>query len=326
MSSYTEHVTRVLTEDREHPGLGTVAVLTFAPPEGEERRPATLGPRSIDAVTGAIAAALDRAEAGEIRAIALTGTGRTFLAGADLSMFADPTAAENVRAMTRAAHDLQVRVRTSPVPILAHLNGVALGGGLEVALMADVRTAAPGVRGIGLPETSLGILPGWGGTTLLQSVVGAETAVRMILEDPARDRQLTAEKAQEAGLVDEIAADLDEALEQFAALVAAHVDVDETDTDVVDPAVVGETAPAGASGAWGGRAPALPAADSPEAEELLDALDAPHSPAETRRAWAQRLEAQGAPAVGRALILLQQLPGSTLEDALTREGGAGQLL
>ncbi|WP_270408574.1 3-hydroxyacyl-CoA dehydrogenase NAD-binding domain-containing protein [Brachybacterium paraconglomeratum] len=322
MSSYTEHVTRVVTEDREHPGLGTVAVLTFAPPEGEERRPATLGPRSIDAVTGAIAAALDRAEAGEIRAIALTGTGRTFLAGADLSMFADPTAAENVRAMTRAAHDLQVRVRTSPVPILAHLNGVALGGGLEVALMADVRTAAPGVRGIGLPETSLGILPGWGGTTLLQSVVGAETAVRMILEDPARDRQLTAEKAQEAGLVDEIAADLDEALEQFAALVAAHVDVDETDTDVVDPAVVGETAPAEAAGAWGGRAPALPVADSPEAEELLDALDAPHSPAETRRAWAQRLEAQGAPAVGRALILLQQLPGSTLEDALTREGDA----
>lgn len=322
MSSYTEHVTRVLTEDREHPGLGTVAVLTFAPPEGEERRPATLGPRSIDAVTGAIAAALDRAEAGEIRAIALTGTGRTFLAGADLSMFADPTAAENVRAMTRAAHDLQVRVRTSPVPILAHLNGVALGGGLEVALMADVRTAAPGVRGIGLPETSLGILPGWGGTTLLQSVVGAETAVRMILEDPARDRQPNAEKAQEAGLVDEIAADLDEALEQFAALVAAHVDVDETDTDVVDPAVVGETAPAEAAGAWGGRAPALPVADSPEAEELLDALDAPHSPAETRRAWAQRLEAQGAPAVGRALILLQQLPGSTLEDALTREGDA----
>lgn len=320
MSSYTEHVTRVLSEDREHPGLGTVAVLTFAPPEGEERRPATLGPRSIDAVTGAIAAALDRAEAGEIGAIALTGTGRTFLAGADLAMFADPTAAANVREMTRAAHDLQVRVRTSPVPLLAHLNGVALGGGLEVALMADVRTAAPGVRGIGLPETSLGILPGWGGTTLLQSVVGAEAAVRMILEDPARDRQLTAEKAEEAGLVDELAGDLDEALEQFAALVAAQVDVDETDADVVDPAVA--AADTSVAGAWGGRAPALPAADSPEAEELLDALDAAHTPAETRRAWAQRLEAQGAPAVGRALILLQQLPGSTLEDALSREADA----
>ncbi|WP_422115915.1 3-hydroxyacyl-CoA dehydrogenase NAD-binding domain-containing protein [Brachybacterium sp. UNK5269] len=319
MSSYTEHVTRVLTEDREHPGLGTVAVLTFAPPEGQERRPATLGPRSIGAVTGAIAAALDRAEAGEIQAIALTGTGRVFLAGADLSMFSDPAAAADVGPMTRAAHDLQIRVRTSPVPVLAHLNGVALGGGLEVALMADVRTAAPEARGLGLPETSLGILPGWGGTTLLHCVVGAEHAVRMILEDPARDHQLSAEQALEIGLVDELAADLDEALDEFAALVAAHVDVDETDLDILDPAVATTAADPAAPGAWGGRPAPLPEAGSPEAEALLDALDAPHSAAETRRAWAARLETQGAPAVIRALELLQQLPGSTLEEALGRE-------
>ncbi|ASK65692.1 3-hydroxyacyl-CoA dehydrogenase [Brachybacterium avium] len=324
MSSYTEHVTRVLTEDREHPGLGTVAVLTFAPPEGEERRPATLGPRSIEAVTGAIATALDRAEAGEIQAIAMTGTGRVFLAGADLSMFADPTAAAHVEGMTRAAHDLQIRVRTSPVPVLAHLNGVALGGGLEVALMADVRTAAPDVRGVGVPETSLGILPGWGGTTLLQSVVGAETAVRMILEDPARDKQLRAEQALEEGLVDELADDLEEALDQFAALVAAHVDLEETDADVVDPALAATVAgaPADAPGAWAGREAPLPGVDTPEAEALLDALDAAHGSAETRRTWASRLEVQGAPAVGRALALLQALPGSTLSEALAREGAA----
>ena len=324
MSSYTEHVTRVLTEEREHPGLGTVAVLTFAPPEGEERRPATLGPRSIEAVTGTIAAALDRAEAGEIQAIALTGTGKVFLAGADLSMFADPAAAGNVAAMTRAAHDLQVRVRTSPVPVLAHLNGVALGGGLEVALMADVRTAAPAVRGLGVPETSLGILPGWGGTTLLQSVVGAEAAVRMILEDPARDRQLDAEQALEIGLVDELAEDLEAALDQFAALVAAHIDLDESDADIVDPALAATAAdaPADAPGAWVGREAPVPAADTPEAEALLDALDAAHGGGETRRTWAARLEAQGAPAVGRALALLQALPGSTLPEALAREAEA----
>ena len=324
MSTYTEHVTRVLTEDREHPGLGTVAVLTFAPPEGEERRPATLGPRSLAAVTGAIGAALDRAEAGEIQAIAMTGSGRAFLAGADLAMFADPTAVEHVTEMNRAAHEMQVRVRTSPVPLLAHLNGVALGGGLEVALMADARTVAPGVRGIGTPETGLGILPGWGGTTLLQSVVGPEAAVRMILEDPARDRQLSAEQAQEIGLVDELAADLDEALDQFAALVAAHTDLDAADADVVDPALAdaAETVPATAPGAWIGREAPLPAADTPEAEALLDALDAPHSSSETLRAWAARLEAQGAPAVGRALSLLQQLPGSTLPEALAREADA----
>lgn len=305
MPPYTEHVTRVLTEDREHPGLGTVAVLTFAPPQGEEKRPATLGPRSLEAVTGALETALDRADSGEIQAIALTGTGKVFLAGADLSMFADPSAAAHVPAMTARAHALQVRARTSPVPILAHLNGVALGGGLEVALMADVRTAAPGVRGIGLPETSLGILPGWGGTTLLASVVGPETAVRMIIEDPARDKQLTAEQAAESGLVDALAADLDAALAEFAALVAAHVDED------------GQT-----GAAWPGRGPALPATDSPEAEALADALDAPHSPAETRREWALRLEAQGAPSAARVIELLQALPGSELPDALEREAEA----
>lgn len=308
MSSYTEHVTRVVATDVDHPGLGTVAVLTFAPPEGEERRPATLGPQSIQAVTGAIASALDRAEAGEIGAIAMTGTGTVFLAGADLSMFTDPTAAENVGPMTTAAHDLQVRVRTSPVPILAHLNGVALGGGLEVALMADIRTAAPGARGLALPETSLGILPGWGGTTLLQSVVGPETAVRMILEDPARDRQLRAGQAVEIGLVDVLADDLEAALDEFAALVAARQDQD-------------ADAPAAAGSAWTGRPQPLPAADTPEAEELRDALDAERG-AETRRAWTARLEAQGAPATARAVDLLQKLPGSTLSEALAREAAA----
>src|SRR5690625_5366426 len=101
MSSYIEHVTRALATDLEHPALGTVAVLTFAPPEGQERRPATLGPQSIDVVTGAISDALDRADAGEIGAIAMARTVKGFLAGADLSMFTDPTAAQKDRKSTR---------------------------------------------------------------------------------------------------------------------------------------------------------------------------------------------------------------------------------
>lgn len=315
MSTYTEHVTRVITEDIEHPALGTVTVLTFAPPEGEERRPATLGPRSIDAVTGAIGAALDRAEAGAVRAIAMTGTGKVFLAGADLSMFADPSAVDRVEEMTRAAHDLQVRVRASAVPILAHLNGVAPGGGLEVALMADVRTAVPGARGIGLPETGLGILPGWGGTTLLQSIVGPEVAVRMILEDPTRDRLLSARQAAEVGLVDALAEDLPAALDEFAAILAARGD----SAEVVDAAD-------GADAAVVSHAHPLPPANSPEADALRDALDAPLPTGETRREWTARMEAQGAPAAARALELLQQLPGSELTEALAREAAAlGQL-
>lgn len=310
MSSYTEHVTRVITEDLQHPALGTVAVLTFAPPQGQERRPATLGPQSIQAVTGAIGEALDRAEAREVQAIALTGTGKVFLAGADLSMFADPAAVEAVEEMTRAAHDLQIRVRTSEVPILAHLGGAAPGGGLEVALMADVRTAVPGTRGIGLPETGLGILPGWGGTTLLQSVVGADVAARMILEDPARDRLLSAEQALEVGLVDALAEDLPSALDEFAAIVAARADETQAEEG---------TQGAGVSLA---RQDPMPDADSPQADALRDALEATGPTGETRRRLAARLEAQGAPAAARALELLEQLPGSTLREALDREAAA----
>lgn len=168
--------------------------------------------------------------------------------------------------------------------------------------MADMRTAAPGVRGIGLPETSLGILPGWGGTTLLQSVVGPETAVRMILEDPARDKQLSAKDALELGLVDALADDLDAALDGFATFIAAAAD---------------EQAEDGTS--WTDRPNPIPEAGSPEADALRDALDAPHGPAETRRGWARRMATAGAPALARVVEILDALPGSSLEDALERE-------
>ncbi|MDO5662893.1 MAG: 3-hydroxyacyl-CoA dehydrogenase NAD-binding domain-containing protein [Brachybacterium sp.] len=305
MSQYTEHVTRVIAEDREHPDLGTVAVLRFAPPEGEDKRPATLGPGGIRAVTDALHEALDRARDGAVQAIALTGTGRVFLAGADLSLFADPAGRDQVAPMTDAAHEAQMAMRTSPVPVLAHLNGAALGGGLEVALMADMRTAAPGVRGIGTPETSLGILPGWGGTTLLPALVGPEAAIRLILEDPARDKQLSAEQALEIGLIDALADDLEAALDGFATFVAATQD--EFDED---------------GGSWEQRPSPLPAEGSAEAEALAAALDAPHSSAETRRQWAARLEQNGAPAVARAMRVLQAQPGTDLATALAAEKDA----
>ncbi len=303
MNTYTEHVTRVLAEDIRHEQLGTVAVLRFAPPEGQEKRPATLGPQSIQAVTGAIAEALDRAAAGEIQAIALTGTGKVFLAGADLSMFADATAVAHVDEMTRAAHDLQIRVRESDVPILAHLNGATLGGGLEVALLATTRTAAEDVRGIGLPETSLGILPGWGGTTLVASVIGAENAARLVLDDPQRDRTLSAAQAHKIGLVDALAADLPAALDLFAGIVAER------------------RRSAGEQPAFT-RPEVLPTLDSPAAEELKAALEVAGPTGESRRDRAARMEAQGAPAAARVIALWDQLPGSSLRDALDREAVA----
>src|SRR5699024_7952624 len=107
-------------------------------------------------------------------------------------------------------------------------------------------------------------------------------------------------------------------------LAAAPVALGEPDAYVVVPPLAAgvAAAPADAPGAGAGREAPLPGADTPEAEALLDALDAAHGTAETRRTWAARLEAQGAPAVGRALALLQALPGSSLPEALEREAAA----
>ena len=139
MSSYTEHVTRVVTEDREHPGLGTVAVLTFAPPEGEERRPATLGPRSIDAVTGAIAAALDRAEAGEIREAARED-------GKKIIAEAKETAASEAARLTATAHSqIEAERQTALVSLRSEVGSLALdlaGGVVGETLSDDARAAA----------------------------------------------------------------------------------------------------------------------------------------------------------------------------------------
>ena len=295
--SYTEHVTRVIAEDLTHERLGTIVVIRFAPESDDSKRPATMGPQSVENIAGAINEAIDRAEKREIDAIALTGTDGIFLAGADLSLFEDPTAAQgSIQDMTRTMHDLQVRIRTAPVPVLAHINGTALGGGLETALLADYRTAAPGARGIGLPETGLGILPGWGGTTLLPGLIGPEAAVRLIVQDPARDKQLSAREAEAVGLVNKQAASFDEALEHFA----------DAAEELRNQIAVGRPNP-------------IPDAGSPAADALRTAFDTPYSQAESIRQYAVRQSMAGAPAALRVLQHYETLPGQDLRTALERE-------
>lgn len=297
--SYTEHVTRVLAEDLTHERLGTVAVIRFAPEKDGSSRPATMGPQGITRIVGAIREAIERAEKREVDAIALTGTDRIFLAGADLSIFEDPHAAQaHIQQMTRLVHELQVDVRSCPVPVLAHINGTALGGGLETALLADYRTAAPGARGIGLPETSLGILPGWGGTTLLPGLVGPAAAVRLVIQDPAKDKQLSAREAEALGLVHKQAATFEDALEAFA--------------DAAEELRAQITGP--------GRPNPIPDAGSPAADQLRSVFDTPFSAAETIRQYAVRQADAGATSALRVMQHYEQLPGSDLADALEREG------
>ncbi|WP_418606026.1 enoyl-CoA hydratase/isomerase family protein [Georgenia sp. SUBG003] len=155
-------------------------VLTLAQQDGSDR-PCTLGPTGLANVERALAEATRRATTGAIAAVVLTGSGRTFLAGADLHFVRTVTDAEQVRELAEAGHRVVAAIADLPVPTLAHLNGSALGGGLELALACDYRAADPDVRAVGLPETHLGLLPGWGGCTTLPRIVGPDTALQVIV-------------------------------------------------------------------------------------------------------------------------------------------------
>jgi 3-hydroxyacyl-CoA dehydrogenase len=119
---------------------------------------------------------IDRALADPtVAAIVLTGSGRAFCAGADIREFNTPQAAQEPTLWSMLA-----AIETSSKPVIAAIQAMALGGGLETALVAHYRVAARGVQ-IGLPEVKIGLLPGAGGTQRLPRAVGLETALNMIL-------------------------------------------------------------------------------------------------------------------------------------------------
>jgi methylglutaconyl-CoA hydratase len=133
------------------------------------------------------------------RAVIVTGSGaRAFCAGADLKERADMSL-DDVRAtLIRYRTDL-AWLSTCPVPTIAAINGAALGGGLELALLCDLRVAAPHAS-FALPETSLGIIPGAGGTQYLPRIVGAAKARELIL----LGTRLSAAEALRIGLIHRI--------------------------------------------------------------------------------------------------------------------------
>ncbi|MFT3921884.1 MAG: enoyl-CoA hydratase-related protein [Myxococcales bacterium] len=136
----------------------------------------------------------------EVRAVVITGQGtRAFCAGADLKERRSMSDAQ-VREFLNAAERTLLAIDRLDRPVIAALNGAALGGGLELALACDLRVAAPGVA-LGLPEVSIGIIPGAGGTQRLPRVVGLSRATQMVL----LSERVSAEEAWQIGLVHRVA-------------------------------------------------------------------------------------------------------------------------
>ncbi len=159
-------------------------------------------------VVGELAA--DRA----VRAVIITGRERRFCAGADIAMLQDLSPAHQRR--VRRWVDVQAELEGMAKPVVAAINGYALGGGAELALACDVRLIARGAE-IGFPEIRLGFFPGAGGTQRLTRQVGPARALRLMMDG----RRLTADEARALGLVDEVVpADL---LQQTARDVAERL-------------------------------------------------------------------------------------------------------
>jgi 3-hydroxyacyl-CoA dehydrogenase len=143
-----------------------------------------------------------------IEAAVLIGAGKTFIAGSDLREFGQPLEEPQLPAVIAA-------IEACEKPVVAALHGAALGGGFELALGCDARVAAPGTR-VGLPEVTLGMIPGAGGTQRLPRLVGISTAIALICEG----RRVAAAEALSLGLVDALASG--EGGEAVRAAAVAH--------------------------------------------------------------------------------------------------------
>jgi enoyl-CoA hydratase len=135
----------------------------------------------------------------DTRCVVLTGAGdRAFAAGADIGEIRDLTK-EEVAAFVEAGHELMNAIENLGKPVIAAINGYALGGGCELALACTLRIASSNAR-IGLPEVTLGLIPGYGGTQRLSRLAGRGRALHMMLTGQA----VTAETALQWGLLNEV--------------------------------------------------------------------------------------------------------------------------
>jgi len=182
MSSYT-----TITLEKN----GHTALITFNRPEVLNALNTTVATEALDAVETV-------GRDPDVRVLILTGSGRAFVAGADIAEMAAKNAGK-ARIYSELGHRFMNTLQDLPQPVIAAINGFCLGGGLEVALACDIRIAAEAAQ-FGLPETILGIIPGWGATQRAARLVGASRTKEMIFTGA----RIKAAEALAMGLVNRV--------------------------------------------------------------------------------------------------------------------------
>src|SRR5215831_19082879 len=233
-----EVVTRAIVRDVDlGPDAGLLALITLD--NGHDHtKPNTFGVRGLLSLNTALDGIAERVAAGEIAAVGVTGKPFILGAGADLdgaagalaSAGTDPAQArERALGIASLGHAVFRRLGELGVPSFGFINGVALGGGLEVALHCGYRTISSGVPMVALPECFLGLVPGWGGTYLLPRLIGPSAALKMIVENPlSQNTMLRGPQAYAMGIADAMfdpADFLEESLRWAAGVLSGSVPV-----------------------------------------------------------------------------------------------------
>ena len=196
-------------EQRGHVGLITI------------NRPEVLNALNLEVIEQ-LDDILLRAESQEdVHVIVITGAGRSFVAGADIGEMVNYTA-DDAKRFSHHGNNTMMHITRFPSPVIAAVNGFALGGGCELSMACDIRLASEKAR-FGQPEVGLGITPGFGGTQRLARIVGVSNAMELILTA----KTINAAQAQELGLVSHVYPPeelMDKAME-LAQAIAANAQV-----------------------------------------------------------------------------------------------------
>jgi 3-hydroxyacyl-CoA dehydrogenase/enoyl-CoA hydratase/carnithine racemase len=204
-----EVVTRAIVRDVDLGSAGTMALITLD--NGHDHtKPNTFGVRGLLSLNAALDGIAERVARGEIAAVGVTGKPFILGAGADLEGAALADTREKAVGIGRLGHAVFRRLGELGVPSFGFINGVALGGGLEVALHCTYRTISSSLPMIALPECFLGLVPGWGGTYLLPRLIGPSAALKLIIENPlSQNKMLRGPEAFSLGIADAMFAPAD---------------------------------------------------------------------------------------------------------------------
>lgn len=199
-----EVVTHSFVKDVRLPSGKNLALVTLD--NGRDHtRPNTMGPATLLELGKTFDELTERAKRGEIDAVAVTGKPFILAAGADLSRVNEIPSVEVAKLLPQLGHYVLGKQAHFGVPSFVFTNGLALGGGVEIGLNADYRTIDRNAAAFALPEVFLGLIPGWGGATILPNLIGIENALKVIIENPLKqNRMLKPQEVFDLGIADAI--------------------------------------------------------------------------------------------------------------------------